>query len=65
MEIKATYDKSVHAGYIFSGFKHGRVDRTIEVQEGVLLDVDRKGRILGIELLNPSGEFLDEADWRK
>lgn len=66
MKIKATYDKSVHAGYIWVDFsKRGQISRTIEAQAGVLVDIDSAGRVVGIELLSPSQEFLDEAKWRE
>lgn len=47
--MKVTYDKQADAMYI-SLFK-GKVKRTVEVNPRVIVDVDARGRTLGIELL--------------
>ena len=45
-----------------------RVARTVEVSPSCLVDLDAEGRLLGIELLNPSTSYLSIAEvvtrWR-
>ena len=50
--MKITYDKTVDA--LNLTFKKGTVAKTLELSEGVLLDVDKNGTILYIEVLNAS-----------
>ena len=44
-----TYDKEADAAYF--SVKKGRVARTVELQNWLLADVDKKGILLGIEML--------------
>ena len=44
-----SYDPEVDALYIQVG--EGRISETIEVEDYVLLDVDSRGRVLGVEVL--------------
>ena len=53
--MKATYDKEADAMHI--RLKKGRVFKTLEVSRGVLVDVDKKGRALGIEMLFVSSQM--------
>jgi uncharacterized protein YuzE len=39
-----------------------RVARTVEVSPSCLVDLDTAGRLLGIELLNPSASYLSIAE---
>jgi uncharacterized protein YuzE len=50
---KIEYDKSVDALYIYSGNK-GKVHKTLKLNSRVLFDVDKKGKIVGIEVLDAS-----------
>lgn len=50
--MKINYDKSVDALYIELG--RGKVSKTIEKKDGLLVDLDKKGGILGIEVLDYS-----------
>ncbi len=45
-----TYDPGVDAAYI--RFSTGKVEESEEVAKGILLDYDREGRIVGMEVLN-------------
>lgn len=47
--MKITYDKKVDAMYI--KFKKGRYDHTKKVTDDILVDVTKKGEILGLEIL--------------
>ena len=49
---KIEYDKTVDALYIRAG--KGKVYKTIKLNNRVLFDVDKKGYILGIEVLEAS-----------
>lgn len=56
-------DTEVNALYIyFREICPGEVDRTVELEEGVNLDIDAQGRILGLEFVdaNDFGRFLAE-----
>ena len=50
MAVKLTKNKRLDVAYV--KFKAGRVAETVEVRPGVLLDLDSKGNILGIEVLS-------------
>jgi len=49
-----TFDEQADALYIqFQPSKH-RVKKTVKLRDGLLVDLDRTGRIFGIELLDVS-----------
>jgi uncharacterized protein YuzE len=48
---KIEYDKTVDSLYVYAGEK---VHKTIKINSRVLFDVDKKGKIVGIEVLNAS-----------
>ena len=52
--MKSRYDKEADAVYV--ELKHGKVHHTIEVRSNILIDVDKDGTVLGIEILNASTE---------
>lgn len=47
-----SYDESVDAMYL--RIKKARVAKTVEVREDVILDLDARGRLIGIEILDVS-----------
>ena len=53
--MKATYDKEADAMYI--RVKKGKVHKTLKVSDMMLVDVDRKGQTLGLELLFISSQM--------
>lgn len=59
--IDATYDPEADAVYIYLG--RGKVDHTEEAGP-FIYDVDREGRVLGIEILSAS-KVLAPGDWQK
>lgn len=61
--LEVTVDKAARAAYVRVRF--GAVFRTIEHAEGVLLDVDAEGRLLGFEILLPANAsgIEDAADY--
>ncbi|MFN7092047.1 MAG: DUF2283 domain-containing protein [Allorhizobium sp.] len=50
MKPKLEYDAAANAAYI--RFSTEAVQETEEVSEGIMLDYDRDGRIVGLEVLN-------------
>ena len=49
--MNISYDEKVDAMYIT--FSNLPVAKTVQVGEGVLIDLDDRGRLLGIEILSP------------
>jgi len=50
MALKIKRDKNLDVGYV--SFKKGKIVETVEIRPGVLLDLNRTGDILGIEVLS-------------
>jgi len=57
--MKATYDREADAMYI--SVKKGKVYRTLEVSDAINVDVDKKGRALGVEILYVSAQMPRES----
>ena len=53
--MKANYDKIADALYL--KVKKGIVKKTIKMNDLLLVDADKKGNIVGIEILNVSSQF--------
>lgn len=55
MKIEAKYDKEADAAYLsLKKIKKGEAVKTISLNEDIIIDLDKKGKILGIEILNAS-----------
>jgi len=54
--MKLEYDKEVDAGYIYlvDEVKDGEAVKTIELDPNIILDFNKDGKLLGIEVLNAS-----------
>ncbi|CAG0973427.1 MAG: DUF2283 domain-containing protein [Candidatus Methanoperedens sp.] len=50
--MNITYDKDADCLYI--QFQPGNVQKTKKIEEGILVDLDDKGRIFGIEIIGVS-----------
>ena len=50
---KIEYDQTVDALYVYSSNK-SKVHRTLKLNSRVLFDIDKKGKIVGIEVLDAS-----------
>jgi uncharacterized protein YuzE len=50
MEIR--FDQEADALYI--QFQTGKVKETLKLRDGILVDIDKKGRLFGIEILDVS-----------
>lgn len=55
--MKITYDPKVDAMYI--RFKSGRYDHTKKITDEILVDVGKKGEMLGLEILDAKKQFGD------
>ena len=53
--MKISYDKIADAMYIY--LRKGKVAKTIKVKPNLLIDVDKKGGVLGIEILDVSHQI--------
>jgi uncharacterized protein YuzE len=56
--MKITHDKLADALYVT--FKKGVVARTLKLEDRLLVDTDKKGSILGIEILNASTQIANK-----
>lgn len=52
--MKINYDKIADAVYVNVG--EGRVAKTLKMEDRLLVDVDRDGNVVGIELLDASSQ---------
>ena len=54
--MKLDYDKEVDAAYIYlvCPIKKGQAKQSVELDENIVLDLDSKGKLLGVEILNAS-----------
>ena len=57
--MKIEYSKSADALYI--RLREAQINDSMDIEEGVTVDLDEKGHIVGIEILDAS-EKLDIAD---
>ena len=48
--MKIEYSKDVDALYVY--FREVEVDKSREIEEGVVVDFDKKGHIVGVEILD-------------
>ena len=56
IKMKFTYDKEADAAYIYikESIIRGEVDKTKPLNESIILDFDKGGKLLGIEILSAS-----------
>jgi len=50
--MKIEFDPAVDALYV--NLSKGEIEQTKEVQKGIMMDFDKEGNVLGIEVLNVS-----------
>ena len=53
--MKIEYDNEIDALYIRLQEKH--VDRTLEIVEGLNIDLDESGKMIGIEVLDAASKY--------
>lgn len=54
--MRFEYDKDVDAAYIYleGSIADGEVKKTIELNDNIILDFDKNGKLLGVEILSAS-----------
>jgi uncharacterized protein YuzE len=57
--MNITFDRKADALYIQS--QEGKVARTRKIQDGILVDIDKTGRLFGIEILDVSERIPAES----
>lgn len=55
MKMKISYDPKIDAMYIRLG--SGRYDHTQKVNDNVMVDVSKGGKVLGLEILDAKKQF--------
>ncbi len=55
---KISYDKDADAMYI--KVDKGKYEVSEEIENGIILDLDKKGKILGVEILNVKSRLRNE-----
>lgn len=53
--MRISYDETVDAVYIT--LANSIVERTVEIDPGTLVDVDRAGNLVGIEVIRPARDW--------
>lgn len=53
--MKIEYDKIADAMYIY--LKKAKVHKMVKMQDRLIVDVDKKGNVIGIEVLNISSQI--------
>ena len=61
--MKFNYD--IVADAVYLALNKGKVQRTIDMRNGVILDVGSRGKIIGIEILNFSHQQKNKAAMKK
>ena len=59
MKLKVHYDKEVDILYLA---REGKEEESIEVYPGVNLELDKKGEVIGVEILNASTVLKEVLD---
>ena len=57
--MKITYDKKADAVYIY--VSQAKVAKTIPVNENVIVDLDRLGKLVGVEVLSASSQMSKKS----
>jgi uncharacterized protein YuzE len=61
--MRIEYDREVDALYVRLQEKY--VTRTIEIEEGLNLDLDEDGKLIGLEVLDATERYsLTERNWQ-
>lgn len=55
--MKIEYDHDADALYVYLTSSKQKIAKTREIEDGVMLDLNKKGEVLGIELIGVSKRF--------
>ncbi len=58
--MKFEYDKEVDAAYIYLE-DSVKSSRSVEIKEDIIFDLDKNGKIIGIEILNASNLLNEKS----
>jgi len=58
--MKMTYDKQANAAYIFFNKGDDKVTKTVNLSDNIIMDLGKKGEILGLEILNATSSIGKE-----
>ena len=53
--MKVRYDKEVDAMYVYA--EEGESEYSEEIGEGIIIDISKEGKIIGMEILDASEKF--------
>ena len=53
--MKVRYDKEVDAMYVYA--EEGQSEYSEEIGEGIIIDVSKEGKIIGMEILDASEKY--------
>jgi uncharacterized protein YuzE len=56
MKLRTKYDEEADAAYIYVD-EAGKVDKTLQLGDGIMVDIDRQKKIVGIEILNAKSKI--------
>jgi len=61
--MKFEYDKEVDAAYIYLKYplKRGEAKKTIALNDNIIVDFDKKNKLIGVEVLNASKVLSKKA----
>ncbi|MBS3074460.1 DUF2283 domain-containing protein [Candidatus Pacearchaeota archaeon] len=60
--MKIEYDSDVDAAYIYlDESPQARAEKTIELNENIIVDFDKNGKLIGIEILSASKVLRDKS----
>jgi len=55
-KLRITYDEQADAAYIYINEK-AKVDKTVQLDQDILVDIDREKKLVGIEILNAKNKL--------
>lgn len=58
--MKIEYDKVADALYLYLQ-KNKKVARSREIEDGLIIDLDNKGKVIGLELLDVSKKYSSRS----
>ncbi len=61
MAVKLTYDSEIDALYI--QLQDASTVDSVDVEDGVTLDLDASGGVVGVEILDARSHLDSESDW--
>ena len=57
--MKINYDKTIDAIYL--SFRKTKIAKTLELNDRLIVDLDRSGKVIGMEVLDASKQLSSES----